>query len=305
MKHVRDTLGCTLADAERYIAALLAHVRSSTQRAASGVRDLAANMTMPTMPPQLMSGMSSLLPLAGTPAVVISTITQRSGTTVTSVPGPIVTETIPGPIETVTVTMPPPPPIPIVTETLPGPIEIVTVTLPEEARPRHDPDDYDTMEDVVYTATEEQPVYLYAGHPAYDEEYDILNEDPYAPVVAEPFDFDFDSDDMMQTRLAEGQTDEEAPANPGPTRTAPPVMTTRAPTTSTWEGQREVVEPDETAARDIVRDTYEEQQQKKRETEQDRKTEQESKASKRRVRDEFHAKRKKEREGKTGWALLS
>jgi hypothetical protein len=291
IKHVRDTLGCTLADAERYIAALLEQVRSSTQRAASGVRDLAAHMTMPTMPTmpqlQLMSGMSSLLPLAATPAVVLSTIIQRSGTTtVTSLPPiPIVTETIPGPIETVTVTMPPPPPpsIPIVTETLPGPIKIVTITLPEEARPQHDPDDYDTMEDVVYTATEEQPVYRYAGHPAYDEEYDILNEDPYAPVVAEPFNFD-SYDDMSQT--------DEAPANPGPTRTAPPAMTTRAPTT--WEGQREV-EPDETAARDIVRDTYE-GQQKKRETEQERK------ASKRRVLDEFHAKRKKEREGKTGWA---
>ncbi|KAK5446535.1 hypothetical protein LTS15_009874 [Exophiala xenobiotica] len=301
MKHVRDTLGCTLADAERYIAALLEQVRSSAQRAASGVRDLAPNMAMPTMPTmptmpqmQLMSGMSSLVPLAGTPAVVISTITQRSGTTVTSVPGPIVTETIPGPIETVTVTMPPPPPIPIVTETIPGPIKIVTVTLPEEARPRHDPDDYETMDDVVCTATEEQPVSLYAGHPAYDEEYGILNEDPYAPVVADPSNFDsYDDVMMMQTRLPEGQTD-EAPANPGPTRTAPAVMTTRAPTT--WEGQREV-EPDETAARDIVRDTYEEQQKKKRETEQ-------VKASKRRVLDEFHAKRKKEREGKKGWARL-
>ncbi|KAK5571712.1 hypothetical protein LTR43_002495 [Exophiala xenobiotica] len=319
MKHVRDTLGCTLADAERYVAALLEQVRSSTQRAASGVRDLAANMTMPQM--QLMSGMSSLLPLAGAPAVVISTITQRIGTTVTSVPGPIVTETIPGPIETVTVTMPPPPPssIPIVTETLPGPIEIVTITLPEEARPRHDPDDYDydTMEDVVYTATEEQPVYthtekqpvytateeqpvyLYAGHPAYDEEYDILNEDPYAPVVSEPFNFD-SYDDMV-----EGQTDELAPANPGPTRTAPPVMTTRAPAARTWEGQREVgVEPDETAARDIVRDTDEEQKQQQQHQQQKRQTEQERKEYKRRERDEFHAKKNKEREGKTGWARL-
>jgi hypothetical protein len=97
--------------------------------------------------------------------------------------------------------------------------------------------------------------------------------------------------------MIEGQTDELAPAipNPGPTRTAPPVMTTRAPTTtSTWE-----VEPDETAARDIVRDTDEEQQKKmKRETEQERKE------YKRRERDEFHAKKNKEREGKTGWARL-
>ncbi len=271
INHVRNTFGCTLAAAESYIMSLLEHVRSSTNRAASGVRDLAVNMTMPQL--QLKS-MSSLLPLAGTPAVVISTMTQQSTTTVT-IPTGIVTETIPGPIETMTVTVPSPL---VMTETIPGPIKTVTVTLPaplssdEETQP-HNPDD--PMEGIEHT---EEPVFLPAGLPAYnDDEHDLLNEDSYDSV--EPFDFQTDEAPVQLPSLVEQQQQQQQ---------QPPPVTLQATTRmATWE-------TDETA-RDMFRDTYEDQQKKR---------EKERKGSKRKVFDDFHQKKKKEREGKKGWARL-